>query len=121
SNGENPSVDQVLAEMASIFGCRRDRLRLPLWLWRILGAFCCEMSKLAVLPHAAHTLFWRLSHMILDGVCADASKLNAVLHPTYQPYEECLKTIYGKNRLTENSATTDLPGHPVESSGRTTP
>ena len=123
SNGENPSFDLVLAEMASILGCSRDPLRLPPWLWRMAGAFCWQMSEIGVLPHAAHTFFWRLSHMIYDGVCADGSKLDAVLHPSYRPYKECLAAIYNKNQTSDARAATAtaLTSHPGESSSEAAP
>ena len=120
SNGENPQLDQVLDEMASVIDSPRRKVRLPLWLWRAAGALSWRMTALAALPHTAHTFFWRLSHMICDGVCADASKLDGVLRPTYQPYRECLQMIYGRNQAVEAPRANTLISRPG-SPGRTVP
>jgi nucleoside-diphosphate-sugar epimerase len=114
SNGENPSVDHVLDEMATAFGYPRNKVRVPLWLWRVTGALCWRITSLPMLPHRTRTFFWRLSHMIYDGVCADSSRLDAVLfRPRYQPFRECLQAIYGRTQPVEAGAADDLSDLPV--------
>ena len=112
-NGENPSVDRVLGEMATVLGCPRDKIRIPLWFWGVAGALCSRITGVPILPPRARTFFWRLSHMILDGVCADSSKLDAVLRPRYQPFRECLEAIYGRTPSVESAAADGLSTHPV--------
>lgn len=112
-NGENPSVDRVLDEMAAVLGCPRDKIRIPPWFWGVTGAICWRITGAPMLPPRARICFWRLSHMMLDGVCADSSKLDAVLRPRYRPFRECLETIYYRTPSVEPAKVDGLPGHPV--------
>jgi len=98
SNGENPSVDQVLDGIATVLGYERDKVSLPRWLWRAVGPLCRSAARFPALPHRVRTFLWRASHMIYDGVCADSSKLEAVLAPSCEPFIQCLRGAYGRPR-----------------------
>jgi nucleoside-diphosphate-sugar epimerase len=110
-NGENPTFNSVLAEMASVLGCPRPTLRLPGWLWRVFGALAWQITCLPLVPHAPRTLCWRLSHMIYDGLSADAAKLEAVLGLRYRSFKDGLREIYGggEGREAAPSATLNQP------------
>ena len=116
SNGENPSFDRVLDEMASVLGCPRATLHLPGWLWRILGAVAWRSACFPWIPHGPRTCCWRLSHMIYDGLCADATKLNSVLGLRYGSFREGLREIY-RREAEEGPAIPDSP-NPGASTGR---
>jgi nucleoside-diphosphate-sugar epimerase len=94
SNGQDPTFDELLALMARELGVPRKRVVVPRALWKLLGVaatFCAH--KLRV-PHTLRIFCWRVSLMVFDGFYADASKLNAVLHPHYQSIEEGLRECY---------------------------
>lgn len=86
SNGENPTFDAVLDQIASVRGLPRRRLRLPAGAWRALGALAGPLARCPLLPARARIQFWRADHIIHDGICADAARLNALLGGRY-PYQ----------------------------------
>jgi nucleoside-diphosphate-sugar epimerase len=94
SNGENPTFDELLDEMATILGVTRDRLRIPTWLWRFLGVVVWRVTGIPGIPHRAQSWCWRVSHMIYGGICADGSKLNSLLGFRYQSFRTSLRNIY---------------------------
>jgi nucleoside-diphosphate-sugar epimerase len=106
--GENLRFDEVLEQMASILGCRRRRVRLPDWVWRMAGGMVWWITGLPGLPHAQRTLFWRISHMIYDGLCADSSRLDAVLGIRLRSVRESLASIYGVSPTPATSAVNGL-------------
>ncbi|HKS37566.1 MAG TPA: hypothetical protein VJW76_10280, partial [Verrucomicrobiae bacterium] len=77
------------------------------------GALCWRVTAVPMLPPRARICLWRLSHMILDGVCADSSRLDALLRPGYRPFRECLETIYRRTPSVEPANADGLSGHPA--------
>ena len=94
SNGENPTFDQLLDQIAHTLNLERERIALPRWLWETVGMVALLGSSSAFIPHSLRTFCWRVSLMVYDGIYADSSKLNAVLKPSYRSLESGLREAY---------------------------
>ena len=96
SNGEEPTFDQFLDQMAQIFSAERKRIALPAPIWRMIRQMAWCVASIPVTPHALRNGCWRMSHLISDGLLADSSKLNRILSIKYQPVVDALRDAYGK-------------------------
>jgi nucleoside-diphosphate-sugar epimerase len=95
TNGEDPTFDQFLDLMSRLLGVPRERVMMSELFWKLVGIVSTFCSDKRLLPHALRTFCWRVSLMVYDGIYADASKLNALLRPSYQSIEEGLRESYG--------------------------
>jgi nucleoside-diphosphate-sugar epimerase len=96
SNGEEPTFDEVLDMIAAVHGLPRHRIALPPWLWGILGTVAWRLARSPVTPFRLRIACWRAAHVIYDGICADASKLNVLFGSRYQSVRDALCEAYGK-------------------------
>jgi nucleoside-diphosphate-sugar epimerase len=94
SNGEDPSFDKLLDEVALTVGVSRKRIMLPSWLWSVVGFIASSGAEAALLPHSLRTFCWRVSLMVYDGIYADATKLNSVLPIHYRAVFDSLQSAY---------------------------
>jgi nucleoside-diphosphate-sugar epimerase len=95
SNGEDPSFDEFLDCIAGVLAVPRQRVELPRWFWGLVGMIATLGSDKTFLPHSLRTFCWRVALMVYDGIYADASRMNGVLHPAYQSIEDGLRGSYG--------------------------
>jgi nucleoside-diphosphate-sugar epimerase len=96
SNGEETTFDTLLGEMARVLHVKRERLVLPRFVWTSLGSIAWRMARLRALPYRVRIFFWRVSHLIRDGLYADASRLNSLLGGRFQSTQDALREIYGE-------------------------
>ena len=94
SNGEDPTFDQLLDQIAHTLNLKRERIALPRWLWGTVGMVALFGSSSAFIPHSLRTFCWRVSLMVYDGIYADSSKLNAALKPSYRSVKSGLREAY---------------------------
>jgi nucleoside-diphosphate-sugar epimerase len=94
SNGEDPTFDELLDQIAHTLNLERERIALPRWLWKFVGIGALFGSSSAFIPHSLRTFCWRVSLMVYDGLYADSSKLNAALKPSYHSLEAGLREAY---------------------------
>jgi nucleoside-diphosphate-sugar epimerase len=94
SNGEDPTFDQLLDQIAHTLNLEREHTALPRWLWEFIGMVAVFGSSSAFIPHSLRTFCWRVSLMVYDGIYADSSKLHAVLKPSYRSLESGLREAY---------------------------
>jgi len=94
SNGENPTFDQLLDQLALVLGLPRNRVVLPGWLWRVAWRIAWPLAKTELTPHGLRNLCWRAAHIIRDGICADSTKLNNLLGNRYQSVSDALRDTY---------------------------
>ena len=94
SNGEDPTFDQLLNQIAHTLNVERERIVLPRWLWESIGRVALLGSSSALIPHGLRTFCWRVSLMVYDGIYADSSKFNAVVKPSYRSLESGLREAY---------------------------
>jgi nucleoside-diphosphate-sugar epimerase len=113
SNGENPTFDEFLSELAEVLGYPRRRLQLPAWLWRWIGQTVWGISGMPGVPHRLRIFAWRLSHMIFGGICADGAKLNARLGVSCQSYRLALAALYGRRGQEERAVNRSVAVHEV--------
>ena len=97
-NGEALTFDALLDEMAAVLRVERRRLALPAACWRGLGAVAWAFASFGVMPYRARIFFWRLSHLIRDGLYADASRLNSRLGRRLRTTQDALREIYGEQQ-----------------------
>lgn len=95
TNGEDPTVDNLLDQIAGIYGLPRKKIIVPRFLWNILGAVTSFAGDKKVIPFRMRVFLWRVSHMAYDGLYLDGSKINAVLKPKYRTVEQGLREAYG--------------------------
>ncbi|MFM1770451.1 MAG: hypothetical protein RJA22_2980 [Verrucomicrobiota bacterium] len=95
-NGENPTFDAVLQQIADLHGLPRRRIVLPRLLWRLLAAVAWPLSRSPLLPARWRVPFWRAANVIDDGICADATRLNQLLGCRYQSVSDALREAYGR-------------------------
>ncbi|HEY2951977.1 MAG TPA: NAD(P)-dependent oxidoreductase [Verrucomicrobiae bacterium] len=96
SNGDELTFDALLEQMASVLRVERKRLELPDWLWRGLGAVAWRTASLDATPYHSRIFCWRVSHLIRDGLYADASRLNSLLGRRLRTTQDALREIYGQ-------------------------
>jgi nucleoside-diphosphate-sugar epimerase len=95
SNGEDPTFDALLDQMAQVLGLKRDRIVLPKLFWRVAGAIAWPMASMRFIPHRLRNQCWRAAHIIYDGIRADGSKLKKLLGIQYQTVLDALRETYG--------------------------
>lgn len=94
SNHEGLSFDELLEVIAGVLDLRRKRVVLPNWLWRVSRKFAWAVAS-SPAPYRMKIACWRLSHLMSDGLYADASKLNRALGGfEYQSVKEALREAY---------------------------
>jgi nucleoside-diphosphate-sugar epimerase len=98
SNGEDPTFDEFLDCIAKVLDVPRQRVVLPRWFWHLVGMVATFGSDKNFLPHPLRTFCWRVALMVYDGICADASKIDALLHTGYQAIGNGLRESYGVER-----------------------
>ena len=109
SNGEDPTFDQLLDQIARTLNLKRDRIALPRWFWKSIGFGALLGSRSSkFIPHSLRTFCWRISLMVYDGIYADASKLNAALKPSYRSLESGLREAYPQS-FTPNRSERQAP------------
>lgn len=96
ANGEESTFDQVLEEIAATLRIKRRRIELPSFLWKGLGAFAWRAARVPVLPYRARIFCWRVSHLVQDGLFADATRLNSLLGGPFRSTQDSLREIYGR-------------------------
>jgi UDP-glucose 4-epimerase len=94
SNGEDPSFDKLLDQMAAMLGLSRNKIELPKWFWSLTCRIVWLVASTRLTPYRLQILCWRLGHMISDDMNVDAAKLNAVIPITYQTIEDGLRQAY---------------------------
>lgn len=94
SNGEDPSFDELLDQMAGALDIPRKKINLPAWAWHLAWRAVWLGAASPLLPYRFQILCWRLGHMIRDGMFANAGKLNAQLVIKYQSIGEGLRQTY---------------------------
>jgi nucleoside-diphosphate-sugar epimerase len=94
SNGEDPTFDELLNQIAHTLNLERKRIALPRWLWKSVGLGALFGSSSALIPHSLRTFCWRVSLMVYDGLYADSSKLNAALQLSYHSVKSGLRDAY---------------------------
>lgn len=94
SNGEDPSFDQLLDQMAAVLGLRRDKIKLPEWFWLFSCRIAWFFASTRWTPYRLQILCWRLGLMISDGIYADSAKLNAVIPIKYRSIVDGLRGAY---------------------------
>jgi UDP-glucose 4-epimerase len=97
SNGEDPSFDKLLDQMAAVLALRREKIKLPPWFWSLTCRIVWLAALIRCTPYRLQILCWRLGHMISDGMYADAAKLNAVIPIAYQTIEDGLRQAYSRD------------------------
>ena len=98
TNGEAPTFDQLLQQIAEILGLTRHRIVLPRWCWEVVGAVAVFGADKSFLPHALRTFCWRVSLMVYDGFYGDNSKWNQLRKLDYRSIREGLREAYGVDR-----------------------
>lgn len=100
ANGEAPTFDEFLDQMADVLGIRRRRVQLPRSVWAAARSCAWRLAGSDLMPYRLKTFCWRLSHLMSDGLYADASKLDRVLQrpKPYISIREALRETYGGER-----------------------
>jgi len=96
ANGGQNTFDQVLEEIAATLRIKRRRMVLPPIFWKILGAFAWRAARVPALPYRARIFCWRVSHLVQDGLFADATRLNSLLGGPFRSTQDSLREIYGR-------------------------
>lgn len=95
SSGEDPRYDELITLIARLLGLRRKRIPLPKTFWSVLARAVYLPGLLSVLPFKVRIAAWRVSLIVMDGMVADSSRLDAAFAPRYTPLEEGLAHTYG--------------------------
>ena len=94
SNHEAPTFDEFVGVIAEVLRLPRKRIVFPRWFWRASRMFAWGVASMPS-PYPIKIACWRLSHLISDGLYADASKLNRALGGfKYQTVREALREAY---------------------------
>ena len=94
SNGEAPTFNQFLDEIAEVLNLPRQKIALPRWAWQWIGLMSRRGASLKFAPYSTRIFCWRIAHMVTDGLLADNSKLRRVVPCDYQSIREALQQMY---------------------------
>ena len=93
---ESPRICEIVELMALATGSPYKPITLPNWIWRAQTHLLCIPGLFNVMPNFLFGHFWRLSHMVQDGLWTDGSKLKRAYGKTLLSADEAVKRMYGE-------------------------